>query len=73
MDWCAICGSHTHHWYSVGPHTDEEKSAYADKVIAAIRRKRSNELRAAYDLVAKDIKKRPRNMLKLTKRLGGKS
>lgn len=68
MNWCAICGSQTHKWNSE-KHTDEEQYEYVQKLLNESARRRSAELRWAYNLIAKDIKKRPRNILKLTKRL----
>jgi len=70
MNWCAICGSQTHKWDSVGAHTEAEYHDYVQRVANEIKRERVAKMRAAYDLVAKDIKKKPTNMAKLLKRLG---
>jgi hypothetical protein len=71
MKYCALCGSARHKWDS-DAHTDKEKEAYARMICETIRSNYNTKISNAYYLVAKDIKKNPKNIVKLAKRLGSK-
>jgi len=66
---CLLCSSYDHS--ETTGHTDKELIAWMDYEREQIASSKRIALNNAYKLVAKDISKRPRNIIRLIKQLKG--